>query len=198
MSKDRLETFSDGVFSFVLTLLFIRLVAPQIPHQSTLGQYAAAMAPLIPAVVSFVLTFAVICIHWINHHYLFSHIGQVTVQVVWLNNLLLLWLCFLPFTTSFLGEHPTDQFPVLLYGIDSLLMALTFYGLRSYASRQKLFTVGSEEAEALGPIHSVPAIATYVLSIILTFLNIYLALACLFILPLMYLVPTFVQLPRKG
>ncbi len=198
MSRDRLETFSDGVFSFVLTLLFIRLAAPQIAHQSTLRQYAAAMAPLIPAVISFVLTFVVICIHWINHHYLFSHIERVTVQIVWLNNMLLLWLCFLPFTTSILGEHPTDQFPIILYGVDSLLMALTFYALRSYASREKLFTVEGEEAETLGPIHSVPAVATYVLSIVLTFVNVYLALASLFLLPLMYLVPTFVQLRRKG
>lgn len=198
MSRERLETFSDGIFAFVLTLLFIRLAAPEIAPRATLGQYAAAMAPLIPAVITFVLTFVVICIHWINHHFLFSHIEHVTVQLVWLNNMLLLWICFLPFATSLLGEHPTDQFPILLYGVDSLLLALTFYAMRSYASREKLFNVEGEAAEALGPVHSLPAVVIYLLSIILTFVNAYLALAFLFVLPLIYFVPTFVQGRRKG
>ncbi len=193
MSRDRLETFSDGVFSFVLTLLFVRLAAPEIAHHSTLGQYALAMVPLIPAVVSFVLTFVVICIHWINHHFLFSHIRDVTVRLVWLNNALLLWICFLPFTTSILGDHPTDQFPIILYAADSLLAAVTFYVLRSYANRARLFSLDDESAEALGPRHSLPAVIIYVLSILLSFVNAYLALACFFAVPLLYFVPTMIR-----
>jgi hypothetical protein len=57
MSKDRVETFSDGVFAIILTLLVLELRAPNIADHSSLGQYAAAMAPLIPKVISFVLTF---------------------------------------------------------------------------------------------------------------------------------------------
>ena len=105
---------------------------------STLGQYTVAMAPLIPKVVSFMLTFAMICIHWVNYHYFFSHIRRTTIELVWLNNLFLSWICFLPFPTSILGDHPTDQFPILLYAVNSLLAALTFYAFQSYTSRAKL------------------------------------------------------------
>ena len=146
MSKDRLEAFSDGVFSFVLTLLFLRLAAPQIVDHSTLGQYTVAMAPLIPKVVSFMLTFAMICIHWVNYHYFFSHIRRTTIELVWLNNLFLSWICFLPFPTSILGDHPTDQFPILLYAVNSLLAALTFYAFQSYTSRAKLIEEGDSKA----------------------------------------------------
>jgi len=57
MSKDRVETFSDGVFAIILTLLVLELLVPNIADHSSLSQYAAAMAPLIPKVISFGLTF---------------------------------------------------------------------------------------------------------------------------------------------
>ena len=188
MSKDRLEAFSDGVFAIILTLLVLELRAPGLPAHSNLAQYAVAMAPLIPKFVSFVLTFAMICIHWVSHHYFFLNLRRVTIQMVWLNNLFLLWICFLPFPTAMLGNNPTDQFPVLLYGVDSLLCALTFYAFRSYANRAKLFE--PEDSRALGPRRSVPAIVIYGLSILLTFVNVYLALLCFLAVPLLYFVPT--------
>ena len=72
MSKDRVEAFSDGVFAFILTLLVLELHVPNIADHSSLGQYVVAMAPLIPKVVSFALTFVIVCIHWVSHHYFFS------------------------------------------------------------------------------------------------------------------------------
>src|SRR5574341_1185244 len=99
MSKDRVEAFSDGVFAIILTLLVLELHVPNVADRSRLDQYAAAMAPLIPKVVSFALTFVMICIHWVSHHYFFRHLRHVTIGLVWLNNLFLLWLCFLPFPT---------------------------------------------------------------------------------------------------
>jgi uncharacterized membrane protein len=153
------------------------------------------MAPLIPKVVSFILTFVMICIHWVSHHYFFSHLNRATIGLVWLNNLFLLWMCFFPFPTAMLGDHLTDQFPILLYGVNSLLLALTFYGFRSYAIYAKLF--GEDEfAKDQGPRHSLPAIIIYMSSIVLAFVNVYLSLACFFIVPLLYFVPTFIQNPR--
>jgi uncharacterized membrane protein len=113
MLKDRVEAFSDSVFSVVLTLFVLNWTAPRIAAHSSLGEYAAAMAPLIPKVISFVLTFVMICIYWVSHHYFFRHLQSVTVGFVWINNLFLLGLCFLPFSTAMLGDHPADQFPIL-------------------------------------------------------------------------------------
>jgi uncharacterized membrane protein len=197
MSKDRLEAFSDGVFGIVLSLLILELHVPNVAAHSSLGQYLAAMAPLLPKVISFALTFVMICIHWVSHHYFFSHLQSVTVGLVWLNNFFLLWMCFLPFPTAMLGDHLTDLFPILLYGVNSLFLALTFYAFRYYADRTKLFKE-DETVRSQGPGHSIPAIAIYVLSIILAFVNVYLSLACFFIVPLLYFVPTFIQNLRRS
>ncbi len=196
MSKERVEAFSDGVFSIILTLLVLELRAPSMPAHSSLAQYAAAVAPLIPKFVSFVLTFVMICVHWVSHHYFFLQLRRVTIQLVWLNNLFLLWICFLPFPTAMLGNNPTDQFPVLLYAVDSLFCALTFYAFRSYASRDKLFE--NANSTVLGPRRSIPAIAIYGLSILLVFLNIYLALLILLVIPFVYVFPMMLRSPAKS
>jgi uncharacterized membrane protein len=81
---------SDGVFAKILTLLVLELRVPHVANHSSLGQYAAAMAPLIPKFVSFVLTFVIISIHWVSHHYFLCQLHSTPVGIVWLNNLFML------------------------------------------------------------------------------------------------------------
>ncbi|HUC20089.1 MAG TPA: TMEM175 family protein, partial [Candidatus Polarisedimenticolaceae bacterium] len=102
MSKDRVEIFSDAVIAIIMTLLVLELRVPDIADHSSLGQYASAMTPLIPKFVGFVLTFVLIAIHWVSHHYFFSHLKRTPLGIVWLNILFLLWLCFMPFPTALL------------------------------------------------------------------------------------------------
>jgi uncharacterized membrane protein len=192
MSKERVETFSDAVFAIILTLLVLELRVPDIASHSSLVQYAAAMAPLIPKFISFVLSFAIISIHWVSHHHFFRHLRDAPLGLVWLNNLFLLWICFMPFPTAMLGDHPTDQFPSLLYGVNQLLAALTFFAFRSYASHNKLF-VDNESAKAMGPRHSIPAITIFTLSISFAFVNVYLSLTCFLLVPLLYFVPNMIR-----
>jgi uncharacterized membrane protein len=193
MSKDRVETFSDGVFAIVLTLLVLELRVPNIAPHSSIADYAIALSPVVPKFFSFVLTFVIIAIHWVSHHYFFRHLKSVPLKIVWLNNLFLLWVCLMPFPTAMFGDHPTDQFPVILFGFNQLLAALTFYAFRSYARSKKLFTGNQEEIDTLGPRHSIPAITIYSLSIVLAFMNVYLAIACLIFIPFLYFIPNFVR-----
>jgi uncharacterized membrane protein len=193
MSKERVETFSDAVFAIILTLLVLKLRVPNVANHSSWGPYAAAMALLIPKFVSFVLSFVIIAIHWVSHHYFFRHLRSTPLGIVWLNNLFLLWLCFMPFPTAMLGDHPTDQFPILLCGGNQLLAALTFFAFRNYASYTNLFLVDKESAKALGPRHSIPAITLFSLSILFTFVNVYLSLACFALVPLLYFVPNMIR-----
>jgi uncharacterized membrane protein len=193
MSKERLEAFSDAVFAVALTLLVLEIHVPEIAGHSDLGQYAAAMAPLVPKFESFALTFVIICIHWVGHHYFFRHLRDVPLGMLWLNNLFLFWICVMPFPTAMLGDHPVDQFPIILYAVNQLCASLNFLAFRSYARKHNLFK-DAATAQAMGPGHSLPAIALFTLSIVLAFVNIYLSLACLVIVPLLYFVPNALKI----
>jgi uncharacterized membrane protein len=196
MSKKRVEFFSDAVFVIILTLLVLELHIPDVADHSTFDQYVIAMILLIPKFISFILSFIMVSIYWVNHHYFFLQMHTVTLGLVWVNNFLLLTICFIPFPTAFLGSHPTDQFPVMIYGSYSLISSLAFLLLRGYSIHNKLLEVDVETKKMLGPKHSIPAIAIYSLSIFFSFVNIYISLVCFFLVPILYFVPGIVRISK--
>ena len=120
MSKGRLEAFSDGVFAIIITIMVLDLRAPE-------GGDLAALRPLLPAFVGYVLSFAFVGIYWNNHHHLLQAAKQVNGRVLWANTHLLFWLSLIPFVTNWLGEHPGDIWPVVLYGLALWLSGLAYY-----------------------------------------------------------------------
>ncbi len=63
MGKGRLEAFSDGVIAIIITIMVLEL---KVPH----GESIAALAPLLPVFLSYVLSFVYLGIYWNNHHHM--------------------------------------------------------------------------------------------------------------------------------
>lgn len=127
MDKSRFEAFSDGVFAFAITLLVLGVVLPAL-HSPTDAELTSALLHLLPNVIAYALSFAVIGIMWQNHHALFRMIARVDRMTVFLNLLLLSATVFIPFATSTLGTYPTMRASTLLYGL-VLTLCATFYNL---------------------------------------------------------------------
>ena len=97
MNKTRLEAFSDGVLAIIITIMVLEL---KVPHGST----SAALQPLVPVFLSYVLSFVYLGIYWNNHHHL-STVARVDGPTLWANLHLLFWLSLIPFTTGWMGEN---------------------------------------------------------------------------------------------
>ena len=119
MSKTRLEAFSDGVIAIIITIMVIELRAPHGADWSTLR-------PLLPVLLSYVLSFVYIAIYWNNHHHLLHATRQISGDVMWANMHLLFWLSLVPFVTAWMGENEFARNPVALYGIVLLMAALAY------------------------------------------------------------------------
>jgi uncharacterized membrane protein len=122
MHKGRLEAFSDGVIAVLITILVLELKAPH-------GDDWSAVTPLIPAFVSYVLSFVYLGIYWNNHHHLLQAASQVNGTVLWANLHILFWLSLIPFVTGWMGENQFATIPVAVYGFDLLMAALAYYVL---------------------------------------------------------------------
>jgi uncharacterized membrane protein len=110
MSKNRMEAFSDGVLAIIITIMVLALT---VPHEHTL----AALLPLVPVFLSYVLSFVNIGIYWNNHHHLLHAVQRVDGGVLWANLHLLFWLSLVPFATAWMGENTFSSLPVAVYGI---------------------------------------------------------------------------------
>ncbi len=119
MKTTRLEAFSDGVLAIIITIMVLEL---KVPH----GVELAALNPLLPRLLSYVLSFIYVGIYWNNHHHLFQATEQVTGGILWANLHLLFWLSLFPFTTGWMGENGLAAIPTAVYGFVLLMAAIAY------------------------------------------------------------------------
>lgn len=119
MNKTRLEAFSDGVLAIIITIMILEIKVPQL---ATFG----ALQPLIPVLLSYVLSFVFIGIYWNNHHHLFQASKTISGGVMWANMHLLFWLSLIPFATSWMGEQQFAAVPMSVYGFILFMCAIAY------------------------------------------------------------------------
>lgn len=123
MGKNRVEAFSDGVIAILITIMVLEM---KVPH----GESIAALAPLLPVFLSYVLSFVYVGIYWNNHHHMLHTCETVTGAVLWANLHLLFWLSLIPFATGWMGENHIAAAPVALYGVILLMAAIAYFILQ--------------------------------------------------------------------
>jgi uncharacterized membrane protein len=181
MPKGRMEAFSDGVLAVVITIMVLELKSPH-------GTSPAALRPLVPVLLSYVLSFIYIGIYWNNHHHLLHATQRVNGATLWANLHLLFWLSLIPFTTAWMGENYRNAWPVAVYGIVLLLAGVAYYILtqaliRLHGGDSTLATsIGSDTKGKI-------SIAIYAVGIAVAFFEPRMANLCYVIVAVIWLVP---------
>jgi TMEM175 potassium channel family protein len=124
-STTRLEAFSDGVFAIAATLLVLEI---------TVGRTSGArlgheLVHIWPSYLSYVTSFVVIGIIWINHHHNMGVIGRIDRPFMFVNLLLLLDVAFIPFPTKLVADylqHDGERAAVIAYAATLLGMAILY------------------------------------------------------------------------
>ncbi len=181
MTKGRLEAFSDGVIAIIITIMVLEL---KVPHGETL----AALLPLVPVLLSYVLSFVYVGIYWNNHHHMLHASHKVNGPVLWANLHLLFWLSLVPFVTGWMGENHFGTIPVALYGGVLLMCAIAFTILMR--SLIHLHGADSTLAQAVGRDRKgMTSMAFYVAGIALAFVNPWISMACYIAVALIWFLP---------
>lgn len=123
MRRGRLEAFSDGVLAILITIMVLDLKVPQ-------GTELAALLPMLPIFLCYVLSYAYLAIYWNNHHHMLHATERVTGAILWANLHLLFWLSLIPFTTAWMGENRFAAAPTALYGAVLLMASIAYWLLQ--------------------------------------------------------------------
>lgn len=139
MSKSRLESLSDGVFAIVMTILVFDIHLPaNTPAELTDIQLWDRVLRLEPVFASYVLTFVILSMFWLTHHYFYTLvIKQVNRNIVLLNLVYLGFLGLIPFSTRLLGQYSDTHTAIMLYGLNVFAVGMVsvflfFYAVRSH------------------------------------------------------------------
>ncbi len=134
--RDRIVNLSDAVFAIAMTLLVLDLRVPDLPEGLVGSELPATLLSLWPKYLGYVLSFVVIGTFWVIHHSIFRPIRGYDRTLLWLNFLFLMFVAFVPFPTSLLGEYGNHRLPVAIYAGTLaagrlLLTAIHWYSTRS-------------------------------------------------------------------
>jgi uncharacterized membrane protein len=181
MKTTRLEAFSDGVLAIIITIMVLEL---KVPHAVEL----AALKPVLPVLLSYVLSFIYLGIYWNNHHHLFQATKEVSGGILWANLHLLFWLSLFPFTTAWMGENHLAAIPTAVYGVVLLMAAIAYYVLQrtiiAKEGRDSLLAqaVGKDRKGKLSPL-------LYLAAIPLAFVSSWIAAGLYVFVALLWFIP---------
>lgn len=177
----RLEAFSDAVIAIVITIMVIELKTPS-------GAEIVSLKPIIPHILSYIMSFVYLGIYWNNHHHLLHAGLHVNGKIMWANLFLLFFLSLIPFTTSWLGHNHGASAPTALYGVVLLLAALAYSILQHFV----LGTHGKDSllARIFGKdLKGKLSLAGYLIAIMLAFKAPYFSECIYILLALVWIVP---------
>ena len=132
LSKNRVETLTDGIFAIAMTLLILGIEVPQIDPLTPMN---ALLYSLIPDIIQYVVAFLVLAVFWTIHHNQFYYIRIIDYRLLWLNIVWLLFVGGMPFTTSLAETYISDYQSMIIFGcnimlIDIILAAHWFHAAR--------------------------------------------------------------------
>lgn len=198
MTTARIEAFSDGVFAVAITLLVLNIqLPPPPPHldRTQVGAVAAyllsALFELWPKFLVYALSFVIVGIYWVGHHNTFHYIKRADRILLWLNILFLLFIVFIPFPTSLVGEFSNQPTSIVVYGGTLIATGCVLEALWLHATHQHRLVDGTIDPllvrratrrNLVGP-------CIYLLAIAVSFLSTWLSLVLFILVPVFYIMP---------
>jgi uncharacterized membrane protein len=181
-STTRLETFSDGVFAIAATLLVLEIGVDSTDE----------LTHIWPSYLAYVTSFLTIGIIWMNHHHTVSLLGRVDRTFLFVNNLLLLTIAFLPFPTRLVAEHLKGDGArpaTLAYTATFTLMAALHQVYWQYARRRRRLIAEHVPESALRSVDLayLPGVPMYAATFGLAFLSPLAAVLATFAIAAFYL-----------
>ena len=134
MKLSRLEALADGIFAIVMTLLVLELKIPSLSGVSTIDDLPVVLTGILPALLAYILSFAVLFTFWRAHNFIIS--GFAKELDMWLSNINAVFLFFVgmvPFTSFVLGRYSGSQAAIILFGANVIAFGLALFWMRQYA-----------------------------------------------------------------
>ncbi len=182
MNKTRLEAFSDGVFAIIITIMVLEI---KVPH----GTEWSALQPLIPVLISYILSFIYVGIYWGNHHHMLHAVKKVTPGIIWGNMFLLFSLSLIPFATAWMGENHFAQNTVIVYAVLLLLAGVSFTTLQVAIEKSNPFTPALKTAFSKMRKKGYVSVISYSSAIALAYVNSAISGALFVFVAIVWLIP---------
>ncbi|MCL5770697.1 MAG: TMEM175 family protein [Actinobacteria bacterium] len=182
---NRIETLSDGVFAIVMTILVLELTVPDIQDLFAEKQLGLKLLEMWPKFTAYAFSFIVLGLLWSFHHYIFQYIKRINSRIIWINIIFLMFISLLPFSTAMIGKYAIlSTTAVVFYGTNCFLNILNLNILWWYVTKNSQLLINDITSREIMQIKISfgLALGLFLISIGLSFVNLYIGLIIYFLL----------------
>jgi uncharacterized membrane protein len=105
VSTTRTEAYTDAVFAIAATLLVLDLTTRSFGELTTDAELADALLGMWQPLLTFVVSFIILSLMWMTHVTQFERIARIDGTGNWINNIRLLFIVLVPFTSSLVTDY---------------------------------------------------------------------------------------------
>jgi len=200
ITTNRLENFSDGVFTIVLTLLAFQFKVPKFSADADLKQNFHELLIISPYLIGFVFSFVFVAVFWVNHHHLYTTIKEANSKLLWYNIHSLFWITMMPFAIAMVGNHPDVPLTAMCLGVVMFMSSLSAYLLRRYSYIKSRLADETLSYDSIrdGLVKNVIALVLGLIGIFTSLFSVYLSYIIYFVVLIIFMIPQKLEKSRRG
>ena len=179
---ERLAAFSDAVFAVIITIMVLELRPPEHPT-------FAALLPLWPTALSYLVSYTFIAIVWLNHHHLLRFTEHPTARLIWINFAHLFMISLVPFATAWVASTRLAAVPVFIYATVFVLVEVAYLQFEHHALAHAVAEEISHRARQRAKVRSFVAFGLFLTAMLLSLKFPHLAFGLVCCAVLLYLQP---------
>jgi uncharacterized membrane protein len=199
LSTHRIEALGDGVFAIAMTLLVLEIKVPALHGETVGAELPGALLALWPKFLCYVISFVTLGVYWVAHHLHFYTIKRADRMLLWINILFLMMVGLVPFTTALIGEYVDQRLPVIVYGVNMIVISLALQLHWSYATHNHRLVNPDVSPELIRTVTHVILLGPviYLVAIGLSYVSTTISIAIYLLVNLIYILPGSVHLHLK-
>lgn len=184
MKSDRVQAFSDGIFSILITILVLEF---KFPNYRT-GSLASAVLAQWPILFAYILTFSYIGILWLFHHDLFGHIERTNAKLNIINLFSIFLTTLLNYSMSLLADSIVTRseadmrFSFALYSAVAMSISASYFLLYSYLEKDRALLSDRSYTAYFMSIRRFPVISMAIYAVAFVFSLLYIPLGLAFLI----------------
>ena len=158
---ERLGMFSDGVFAVLITIMVLELKPPEQPT-------FAALWPLWPTALSYLVSYQFIAIVWVNHHHLLRLTDYPSPRLIWINFAHLFMVSLVPFSTAWVARTRLAAVPVFVYAGVFVLVELAYFQFEHHVLARAVADEVSHQTRRFATIRSLIAFGLFLTAMLVS------------------------------
>jgi len=141
LTLKRLEALTDGIFAIAMTILVLAIDIPESSTEMTGATLHNAILSQSNQLIAYVTSFLLLALFWTINHRQSGCLIKTNNIHIWINILMLIFICLVPYTTSLKSDFINDWMANLYFNINMLIIALLYFFNWNYATKKQRLTV---------------------------------------------------------